>query len=358
MSLKFQPLKVKEIIQETHDANTVVFEKPNEGFNYKPGQYLTLKFDIGGESVRRAYSLCSSPISDADLAVTVKRVENGKVSNYIANSLRGGDTVEVMPPMGNFKVDIDASRAHHYVLLGGGSGITPLMSIIKSVLEVEVNSKLSLIYANKSEADIIFHSALTELQSRFGDRLKVIHSLDQAGDSWTGLKGMLTRMSILSIVQDIMGADSLSKSFWLCGPGGFMEEVQSALGFLGIAKDAINREIFTAPLPDPNKEAKTVSAEPVAGKRGDYTIKVKLDGDEKDVHVKNKTTILEAVLDDGMDPPYACQMGVCCTCRAKVLSGQVEMEEDEGLSDQEIEDGYILTCQSHPLTPDVVIEYG
>lgn len=358
MSLKFQPLKVKEIIQETHDANTVVFEKPSEGFTYKPGQYLTLKFQIGAESARRAYSLCSSPISDSDLAVTVKRVDQGLVSNHIANSLKAGDTVEVMPPMGNFKVELDSSRAHHYVLLGGGSGITPLMSIIKSVLDIESGSKVTLIYANKSENDIIFRSKLDELQSQFGGRIKVIHSLDEASASWTGLSGLLTKMSILSMVQDIMNVDTLSKSFWICGPGGFMEEVQSALGFLGIDKSDIHREVFTAALPDPNKEEAKASSAPVAGKRGDYTVKVMLDGEEKEVFVKEKTTILEAVIDDGMDPPYACQMGVCCTCRAKVISGQVEMEEDEGLSDQEIEDGYVLTCQSHPLTPDVVVEYG
>jgi len=355
MSIKFVPLKVINIIAETHDANTVVFEKPaGESFDYQPGQYLTLKFDVKGESVRRAYSLCSSPVTDPHLAVTVKRVENGIVSNHIGDNLKTGDSVEVMPPMGNFAVQLDASKSHHYVLLGGGSGITPLMSIIKSVLLKEANSKLTLVYANRDEQSIIFHTELKELAAQNGDRLKVIYSIDQVSPTWTGLTGLPTRQTLLGLLNDIAGSDQLAKSYWMCGPQGMMTEAEAALGFLGIQKNDIKKESFTAKVTEP----KETSGEAVGeGTPGDYAITVTLDGETKEVMVKQNQTILEAVLDDGMDPPYACQMGVCCTCRALVSTGKVTMEEDDGLSDAEIQEGYVLTCQAHPMTPGVVLEY-
>lgn len=352
---RFVPLKVLRIVNETAEANTVVFEKPaGSDFNYLAGQYLTLKVDVNGESLRRAYSLCSSPVTDSELAVTVKRVDDGRVSNYIASNVKAGDTIEVFPPMGKFHVEVNAARAHHYVLIGAGSGITPLMSIIKTVLSAEPNSKLTLVYGNRNQASIIFSRELEGLSAQYADRFRVVHSLSQPTNGWTGLTGRLTRHALLAVGQDIINADALPKSYWLCGPNEMMEEAQTALGFLGVQKSDIHRESFTAPLPDPDKEK---PAAPAEGKRGTYTVKVILDDAEQEVVVDEKSTILEAVIGKGMDPPYACQMGVCCTCRAKLTSGQVEMEEDEGLSDAEIEDGFILTCQAHPLTADCVLEY-
>jgi ring-1,2-phenylacetyl-CoA epoxidase subunit PaaE len=351
---KFVPLKVLQVIRETADASTVVLEKPLDGtFSYKPGQYLTLKLTVDGESLRRAYSLCSSPTTDSDLAVTVKRVDKGRMSSFVHTQLKAGDVVEVFPPMGNFCLVPDATKARHVVMLGGGSGITPLMSILKSTLTAEPNSRITLIYGNRDEESIIFKRTLDAMAEAQPDRLRVIHILSDPSPSWIGMRGLPMRHVILGIVQDIMNADQLPKSYWICGPSPMMEESQAALGFLGIPKDAIHREIFTAALPDTDAP-KTAAAE---AKRGDYTITVRLDGKEKQVLVKNNQTILEAVIGEGMDPPYACQMGVCCTCRAMRHSGKVEMEEDEGLSDTEINEGFILTCQSHPLTADVVIEY-
>jgi ring-1,2-phenylacetyl-CoA epoxidase subunit PaaE len=351
---KFVPLKVLKVVKETADASTVFFAKPNDGsFNYKAGQYLTLKINVGGESIRRAYSLCTSPYSDADMAVTVKRVEGGKASNFIHNSLQAGDVLEVFPPMGNFAVVPNPATARHLVLVGGGSGITPLMSILKTILGTEPQSKVSLIYGNRDEDSIIFRKELDTIAEANPDRFRVVHILSNPSSSWIGMTGLPLRHVILGIVQNIMSADSLPKSYWMCGPGPMMEEAQAAFGFLGIGREVIHREIFTAALPEENSEAKAAAE----AKRGDYTITVRLDGVEKQVLVKNTQTILEAVIGIGMDPPYACQMGVCCTCRAMRVSGKVEMEEDEGLSDAEIKDGFILTCQSHPLTSDVVVEY-
>jgi ring-1,2-phenylacetyl-CoA epoxidase subunit PaaE len=352
---KFTSLKIKDIIRETSDAVTVVFEKPSAPeFQYQAGQYLTLKVDLGGESLRRAYSLCSSPLVDADLAVTVKSVKDGRVSRFVNEQLQSGQTLEVFPPMGNFKVVPEATRSHHYVLLGGGSGITPLMSILKTVLKAESGCKVTLIYGNRDEQSIIFKKALDELESAYPDRLKVVHILAESGPSWTGLTGVPHRSMLLGLVQDLLTMDRTPKSYWICGPTGMMEEAQAALAFLGIPKEIIHREVFTAAQPDP--EAKAAAAN-VAAKKGSYSVKVTLDGVSKEVFVKENATILDAVIDAGMDPPFACQMGVCCTCRAKLVTGKVQMDEDEGLSDTEISQGYILTCQAHPLTPDCELEY-
>lgn len=352
---KFVPLTVKDIIRETSDAVTIVFQKPaGDEFKYKAGQYLTLKMSVGGESLRRAYSLCSSPITDTDLAVTVKKVDGGKMSSFVNATLQKGQTVEVFPPMGNFAITPDATRSHHYVLFGGGSGITPLMSIIKTILTAEPNSRVTLIYGNRDEQSIIFNTTLNQLEDNSNGRFRTIHILSDASATWIGMRGLPTRATVLNIVQGILNADRLPKTYWMCGPTPMMEEVQAALGFLNIPKETINREIFTAPLPDPEAKAAAAAEAP---KRGAYTVKILLDGVQKDVLVKENATILDAAIDAGMDPPYACQMGVCCTCRAKLKSGKVLMDEDEGLSDTEIAQGYILTCQSHPLTADCELEY-
>jgi ring-1,2-phenylacetyl-CoA epoxidase subunit PaaE len=351
---KFVPLKVLRVVKETADASTIVFEKPADAlWHYKAGQYLTLKLNVGGESIRRAYSLCTSPYVDSEMAVTVKRVDLGRASTFIHTTLKAGDVIEVFPPMGNFTVVPDPSKARHIVLVGGGSGITPLMSIIKTIMATEPSSRISLIYGNKDEESIIFRKEIDALADAQPDRFRVIHILVEPTSAWLGMKGLPMRHVILGIVQNIMSADTLPKSYWICGPAPMMEEAQAAFGFLGIGRELIHRENFTAALPEINDEAKAAAE----AKRGDYTITVRLDGAEKKILVKNTQTVLEAVIAEGMDPPFACQMGVCCTCRALRISGKVEMEEDEGLSDSEIADGYILTCQSHPLTADVVIEY-
>lgn len=350
---KFVSLSIKDIVRETSDAVTLVFAKPaGDAFAYKAGQYLTLKLDVAGESLRRAYSLCSSPLTDADLMVTVKGVEGGRVSTYLNKSAQKGQTIEVFPPMGHFNVEPVATRAHHYVLFGGGSGITPLMSILKTILAGEPNSRVTLLYGNRDEQSIIFRDALDREEAAADGRLRVIHLLSDPSANWLGMRGLPTRATVLNLAQDLLNADRLPKSYWMCGPAPMMEEVTAALGFLSIPKEQIHREVFTAALPDP--EARAVVADP---KRGTYTVQIILDGIEKSVLVKESSTILDAAVDAGMDPPYACQMGVCCTCRARLRSGKVQMDEDEGLSDTEISQGYILTCQSHPLTEDCVLEY-
>ena len=358
MAVKFFPLTVKEIVNETQDAVSVYFTNPGDSsFDYLPGQYLTLKFQINGEEVRRAYSLCSSPYTDSDLCVTVKRVDGGLVSNYIPDNVSAGSVVDVMQPMGNFTVTPNENASKHYVLVGGGSGITPLMSIIKSVLTKEPHSVITLLYGNRDEASIIFKSELEALSAENEGRLRIKHVLDQGHDGWTGLTGRLDRNTSLPLLQDIAKSDQLSKVYYLCGPAEMMEEVQATLGFIGVAKTDIHRELFTSKLASSEEEISTAGESSGEAKRGTYDVAIIVDGEEKTATVNEGSTILEAAIDEGMDPPFACQMGVCTTCRAKLHSGKVEMEENEGLSDSELEEGYILTCQSHALTPDVKVEY-
>lgn len=360
MSIQFHSLTVNKIVRETAAAITIHFQQPATPLTYVPGQYLTLKVEVNGESLRRAYSLCSAPGLDADLAVTVKRVEDGRVSNFLNSQLAEGQTVEVLAPMGNFTLAPAKGSPRHIVLIGGGSGITPLMSILRTVLHGEAESKVTLIYGNRDRESIIFHQELTSLEAKYAGRLRVIHTLDTADSDWDGLTGQLDRHTTLRIVQDVIQSDSMPKDFYLCGPGPMMDEVKVGMNFLGVPKDSIHQEFFSAKLPDPEaapSEALESGGSSFEAKLDDYDVKVIIDGEEKVVHVSKQFSILDAVIEDGLDPPYACQMGVCCTCRAKLVSGKVEMDEDEGLSDQEIEEGYILTCQSHPLTPDVKLEY-
>ena len=193
MSITFHTLTVKKVVRETPSAITIHFQKPASGFDYTPGQYLTLKLEVNGESLRRAYSLCSSPVTDADLAVTVKRVDDGRVSNWLNTNLQAGNTIEVLPPMGNFTLVPDTGTPRHIVLLGGGSGITPLMSILKTVLSQEPESKVTLLYGNRDQESIIFYKALNALEVENPDRLRVVHTLDTGDANWSGLTGRLDR---------------------------------------------------------------------------------------------------------------------------------------------------------------------
>ncbi len=360
MSRKFQPLTVKKVVHETHDAFSIYFKNPEtEEFHYKPGQYLILQAEVEGKPLRRAFSLSTSPFLDEDLAVTIKCIENGKMSNFLHSNLKSGDTLQVMPPQGNFTADIDSGNAHHYILFGGGSGITPLMSIIRSVLAEEEGSRISLLYANRDEKSIIFQETLQKLEKTYGNRLRIVHSLDEATEESKALKGKLTEDRIVSFVKD--AGDELPRKYYLCGPGGMMEVVKSALNKAGISNDLINQEHFTASLPETSAEKEANPDkfdESMSDKRPEKAkVTVILDGEEHTLEVGPNETILEAAIDAGIDPPFACQEGICTTCQAKLHKGRVHMDEDEGLTDDEIEEGYVLTCQSHPLTEIVKVEY-
>ena len=351
----YYELKIKEIVQETADTISIVFAQPEDPISYKSGQFLTLIIPIEGNEVRRAYSLCSSPFTDSDLAVTVKRVENGLMSNYLPRQLKAGDTLKVMEPMGSFVTEYQADNKRHIIMFAGGSGITPMISIIKSTLTQEPNSLVSLIYCNRNIDSIIFKDALEQMQTEDEGRLHVIHILDDAPMNWQGHSGLLNREMLLKIFERIPDWGIEKTTYLMCGPEGMMKNVETLLEEHQIPKEKIFKESFVQGTID--KEIKPPeNAE--EGNEKPREVTIRYDGEEHKIMVEPNRAILETALDLGIDLPYSCQSGLCTACRGKCLSGKVKLDEEEGLSQTERDEGYVLTCVGHPLTDDVVIEIG
>ena len=351
----YYDLKVKEVIQETKDAITIVFQHPAQKISYKAGQFLTLIVPVQGKEVRRAYSLCSSPFVDQDLAVTVKRVENGMMSNWLADNLKAGQSVKIMEPMGQFTTEFDAKRKRHLVMFAGGSGITPMLSIIKSILTQEPQSIVSLIYCNRDVDSIIFKKELEKWETKFEGRLHVIHILDNAPMNWQGYSGLLNHEMLTRLFERIPDWGN-ETTYLMCGPEGMMKNVESLLALRNIPSSKIFKESFVQGTID--KDAKKEEVASTASENKAREVTIRYDGQEYKVVVEPQNTILQTALDQGIDLPYSCQSGLCTACRGKALSGQVKLDEEEGLSKSERAEGYVLTCVGHPLTDDVVIEIG
>lgn len=355
-SNRYRDLKVKEIINETHDSITIVFHAPEEKFSYKSGQFLTLILDIDGKELRRAYSLCSSPYTDDDLAVTVKRVEGGLMSNWLADNLNVGDAVKVMEPMGVFTTDFVSSNKRHVIMFAGGSGITPMLSIIKSLLSQEPESIVSLIYANRNINSIIFKEELDRLETEYEGRVHVIHILDDAPMNWQGYSGLLNHEMLNKLFERIPDWGFEKTTYLMCGPEGMMKNVETLLSAQNIPKENIFKESFVAGTIDKElKQANVITGEEEVTER---EVTIHYDGEEHKIMVPPDKTILETALDLGIDLPFSCQSGLCTACRGKCISGKVKLDEEEGLSDAELTEGYVLTCVGHPLTEDVIIEIG
>ncbi len=359
MAVKFYSLMVSELVRETVDTLSITFDVPNdlkEIFSYKHGQYITVKVPVNGEDNRRAYSICTSPVTDKKLTISVKKVDEGVVSRYINESLMVGDIIEVMPPLGNFTIELNPAQSISYVLIGAGSGITPLMSILKTVLTVEPFSRVYLLYQNRSQDNIIFEGQLRELESVYQDRFFVTHILSRSDENWKGERGRLDSDYIEKYIIENVGKDIFTAHYFLCGPDGLMSASETALRNLKAASYQIHKEIFSLPLikeDDVNSNIILDSADNIITRK----VKIILYSEESEFEVEPDETVLTAAQREGQDPPFSCQIGACSTCRAKLLSGKVYMDERDSLTDEEIEEGYILTCQSHPLTDDVVIDY-
>ncbi len=351
-------LRVAAITRETADAVTVHFEDPTGRPlpAYRAGQYLTLILPVpdpanGGRPVRRAYSLSSAPHENA-CAVTVKQVTGGLASQYIVNQLRAGDTLDVLPPLGAFTTEFTANQRRQFVLVGGGSGVTPLLSISKTVLREEPLSRILLIYGNRDRESTIFASQLAQLEANSGGRMTIDHVLEAGECTYPG------RFSV-EIFKQILTHRSLDVKqalYFLCGPEGLMNAARTALDELGVPAAQVLRESFTAPT------ASTAPApvESAAAKavNGPTTVKIHFEGNEYAVEVSPNQSILDAGLDAGIDLPYSCQAGLCTACRGRCLTGAIKMDEREGLSDAEIAKGYVLLCVGHPTTDDVSVEIG
>ncbi|MEN3039935.1 MAG: ferredoxin--NADP reductase [Bacteroidia bacterium] len=347
---RFQPLRIQAKVPETPDTFSLILEKPASGFEYLPGQYLSIRVEIDGKKYPRAYSLSSSPYLDKDLRLTIKRLEGGIVSNYIWQTLNPGDTMEVFPPLGNFTVQPQRNRSIQYLFIAAGSGIAPIYGMIRSILFAEPKSRILLLYGSRSEEYIIFRREINELIAQYGDRLEVIHTLSRPSAEWKGRIGRISPELIQDEVERIRRR-LLPIEAYICGPSEMMAMAIQTLERCRLPKEKIHTEYFSAPLPE------AVVAEPPAAP-SEALATIRLDGKVYQVPVKSGQTLLTAAREAGLDPPYACEEGICCTCRAKLYKGQVHMAVREALSDWEIEKGFILTCQAIPLTPEVEIEYG
>jgi ring-1,2-phenylacetyl-CoA epoxidase subunit PaaE len=359
----FYPIKIKAIEPATDQAVVLSFDIPSdlkEKFNYQHGQYLTLKFNINGKEERRAYSLCSSPETDTDVKIGVKRVKNGKVSNHINSVLKVGDTVELMPPQGHFTVALNHDNKKDYYLFGGGSGITPLLSILKSVAEIEPKSRVFLLYQNRNEDSIMFESELTALQNRYSGQVFVTHILDEPkaekkggvfgmfakkSFSWTGEIGRVDSNRASKFINENRSGDGRPEEFFLCGPDGLMNAVESSLKNKGVDEKFIHREVFSS--------AQNLGASSKGGAKVTATIS----GKQYSVVLQPKETVLEGLMRVNADPPFSCMSGACSTCMAKVVSGSVKMERCLALDKSEVEQGFILTCSSIPTSDEVEITY-
>lgn len=346
----FHSAKVLEVRRETADCVSVALEVPNaETFSFVAGQYLTLRSTINGQEVRRSYSLCSSPLS-GELRVAIKQVEQGVFSTWANTELKAGDTIETMPPMGNFALEIEPSDEQTYVGFAAGSGITPVLSILKTVLERAPKAKFILFYGNRKTNSIIFKTELEDLKDAYMGRLEVHHVLSREDQGNDLLFGRIDEARASQFAVQIPGVKAAAGHF-LCGPEAMIKGVQSALEQAGVASMNIHFELFTSAAPAAEK------APAASASSGDAAVTVVLDGEETHFTQGPKDFILDSALDAGADVPYACKGAVCCTCRAKVLEGEVEMAMNYSLTDDEVAEGFVLTCQSMPRSPKVTVSF-
>ena len=351
---KFHALRVADLRRETADAVSIAFAVPPdlvEDYRFKGGQYLTLRRTIEGQEVRRSYSICSGP-DDGELRIAVKRVDGGLFSEWANSGIQAGDTLEVMTPTGRFGVIPAPDAGMTYACFAAGSGITPVLSIVRGVLGRERDSRVFLFYGNRSTGDMLFREALEELKDRYMGRLSVFHVLSGEQQDVPVLNGRLDMEKVQLLLRHLVPAEAVDHAF-ICGPTGMIDEVGATLADLGLRPDQIHVERFVSALggkPRP-KPTPVQNATPYA------TAGLVVDGRRTDVPVAEGESVLDAALRAGLDLPYACKGGMCSTCRARVLDGTAEMTLNFSLEPWEIEAGFVLTCQAHPTSRSVVIDY-
>ncbi|HET9428223.1 MAG TPA: 2Fe-2S iron-sulfur cluster-binding protein [Allosphingosinicella sp.] len=356
MSASFHCLSIAEIVPETAEAKSIRFLVPDalrETFAFRPGQHLTLKAKIDGEEVRRNYSLCVAP-QDKEVVVTVKRIAGGLFSNWANDTLRPGDTLEVMPPHGSFTWDFTPKAANHYVGFAGGSGITPVMSLLRTALLSEPESRFTLFYGNRDSQSVIFLEALAKLKNRFMDHLQVHHFLAEESEDIELFNGILDRSKCDDILTHLIDPAEVA-AFFICGPGPMMDAAEESLLGRGVDREKIHLERFTADRP---VEALQAQLEAMSRGAEGANLTVTLDGRKRRVPFSAEAgNILDSVRLAGLPAPFACKAGVCATCRAKIVAGQVDMAARYGLTDEEVAAGYVLTCQSVPKSESVELDY-
>lgn len=354
MTPKFHALTVKEVRKETEDSVSIAFEIPTElqeSYRFLSGQYLTLRTLINGEDVRRSYSLCSSP-HENEWRVAVKQVEQGKFSTFANEVLKAGDTMDVMTPTGNFSITPDLNNKRSIVLFAAGSGITPVLSIAKTILTQEPNSDVTLFYGNKTISSIIFREEIEGLKNDYMDRLRLVHILSRENLGTPLLKGRIDVEKTNQLFKVFLEADTPDEVY-ICGPEQMILDVKESVLANGLDPKTVHLELFTSP-----DAVKREPIEKYEGPKVESNVSVILDGDQFDIYLESDgENILDAATKAGADLPYACKGGVCCTCKAKIMEGEARMDVNYALEPDEVAAGYILTCQAHPLSDKLVVSF-
>ena len=354
MTPRFHSLTIADVRRETPDAVSIAFAVPAElasAYAYRPGQYLTLRTRIDGQEVRRSYSICSGP-GDGEIRIGVKRVEGGAFSSFANAALQAGQAIDVMTPTGRFGIEAAPDEARIHVGFAAGSGITPILSIARGILAREPQSRVFLFYGNRSMADMLFRDALEDLKDRHLQRLSVFHVLSQEEQDVPVLNGRLDGAKARLLLTYIVPAATVDHVF-VCGPQGMSEDVEAAARDLEIPEAQIHVERFVSEF---GGRPRPPTAPPVA-EAATRTASIVADGKRREVAVRDGEPILDAALRAGMDLPYACRGGMCSTCRARVVEGEVRMDVNYSLEPWELQAGFVLTCQSHPLSERVVVDF-
>ncbi len=357
--LQFHPLTISGIKAETDLALRVSFEVPEElrqAFRYRQGQYLTLRSEIDGETVRRSYSICSG-VNDPALQIAIKRVEGGVYSNFANDTFKPGQQVEAMPPQGSFFTALDPKAARNYLFIASGSGITPVHSNIKSILEIEADSEVTLLFGNQRTSTIMFRESLSFLKNHYLTRFHWVNILSREDQGTDLLNGRINNRKGAELNRCLIDLNRFDEYF-ICGPESMISEVSRGLRAFGVGEEHIHYELFGASAEDARAvvEKHHARARDYGGKLSQVT--VIMDGRSSRLELAaDGENLLDAGINHGIDLPFSCKDGVCSTCKAKLLEGQVDMDKTHGLEQSEIEAGFILTCQSHPISDTVVVDY-
>lgn len=352
---RFHRLTVRDVVRQTPHAVSIAFDVPpdlRDDYAFEPGQYLTLRTSIDGEDLRRSYSICAGP-DDGELRVAVKQVERGAFSSWVNTSLKPGDTLDVMTPTGRFGAGAVCAEGGTYVAFAAGSGITPVLSIVRGVLTREPGSRFFLFYGNRTTADILFNDELTDLKDRFLNRLSVLHVLSREAQDIPILNGHLDGEKVRALLTSMVPSATVDHAF-VCGPAGMIDDVTAALAALGLDEAKIHVERFVS-TEGGRPKVLVVSVPPDAPAA--HTAVLILDGKRREVPVAEGEAIVDAAIRGGVDLPFACKGGMCATCRAKIVEGAATMDVNYSLEPWELNAGFVLTCQAHPTTPRIVVDY-
>ncbi|MBU2983327.1 2Fe-2S iron-sulfur cluster binding domain-containing protein [Lentibacter algarum] len=352
---RFHELEVTDIHKTIRDAVVVTLRPVNgaaEAFDFTQGQYLTFRRDFDGEEIRRSYSICAGK-QEGILQVGIKQVDGGAFSTWANEELAVGDKLEAMPPMGKFYTSLDADSEKNYLGFAGGSGITPVLSLIKTTLDVEPNASFTLVYANRGVSTIMFREDIEDIKNRYMGRFNVIHVLEQDTQEIDLFTGRVSEEKCAELFKSWVDITAIDTAF-ICGPEPMMLGIVKALKAHGLTDEQIKFELFASSQPG---RLAVRTASKAAGAAGQIKLLVTLDGATQTIDADGTLSVLDAARAATMDAPYACKAGVCSTCRCRVVEGEVDMRANHALEDYEVEKGYILSCQSYPVSARVVVDY-